>query len=303
MEQSFMPDFGKTSVVKGRPWLYTPILPLVFGAELSYMEQVAKLHMKVNELIQNDTIAGENFAKLVEAFKQWEEYLNGLAVADGAITTAKLADGAVTASKIAQQAVESQHIAKGAVGSQELGEHAVEGHNLAVGAVDRFSKIANGVIVSEHFAPGAVDTSAIAEGSVTDEKVANNTLGINKMALDVQSQWNSLVSLMNRLTNGTSDLQVRSMLVSNALTLTAMCVVNCNEAVLHNLGEPVSDSDAVTKRYVDNIVARLREEFESGGETVFSSTANGTLPTVYKGTANSENALNFEGTANGAITE
>lgn len=157
MGQSFMPDFGKTSVVKGRPWLYTPILPLVFGAELSYMEQVAKLHMKVNELIQNDAIVGENFAKLVEAFKQWEEYLNGLTVADGAITTAKLADGAVTAPKIAQRAVESQHIAKGAVGSQELGEQAVEGHNLAVGAVDRFSKIADGVIILAHFSNEVIE--------------------------------------------------------------------------------------------------------------------------------------------------
>lgn len=157
MEQSFMPDFGKTSAVKGRPWLYTPILPLVFGAELSYMEQVAKLHSKVNELIENGTIMDENFTKLVEAFKQWEEYLNALTVADGGITTVKLADGAVTGPKIALRAVESQHIAKGAVGSQELGEQAVEGYNLAVGAVDRFSKIADGVIIIEHFSPEVIE--------------------------------------------------------------------------------------------------------------------------------------------------
>ena len=198
MGQSFMPDFGETSVVKGRPWLYTPILPLVFGAELSYMEQVAKLHMKVNELIQNDTIVGENFAELVEAFKQWEEYLNGLSVADGAITTAKLADGAVTAPKIAQQAVESQHIAKGAVGSQELGEQAVEGHNLAVGAVDRFSKIANGVIVSEHFAPGAVDTSAIAQRAVESQHIAKGAVGSQELGEQAVEGHNLAVGAVDR---------------------------------------------------------------------------------------------------------
>lgn len=42
---------------------------------------------------------------------------------------------------------------------------------------------------------------------------------------------------------------------------------------------------------------------QSGGGSMFASSAVGILPTVYKGTANSEFTLNFESSAVGALSE
>lgn len=293
MSTSFMPELVDTKNIPQSAWRYTPILPLVFGMELSYMEQIAKLMQKVNEVIANDNNQNINFAALVEAFKAWEEYLNTQTIPDGAVTTPKLADGAVTTEKLSAMAVIAEHIADycitarkiaensistekikdkaitgakiddgaiegkhikgGSITYAELDNQAVEADNLAVAAVTA-SKIAPHSIVTEHFEEGVVDTNAIGAQAVTAEKIANGAISKNHLAQFMAEQWNDFVKVIGGLENGNGDFTVNKMEVINYLNLAAQCVVNCGTAILHNLGTPVSDSDAATKKYVDERV-------------------------------------------------
>lgn len=254
MGANFLPELAGTTVVNPSLWRFTPILPLVYGMELSYMEQIAKLVQKVNEVIENDNAQNTNFAAMVEAYRQLEEYVNANPVPDGSITTAKLANLAVTAAKIAAEAVETQHIAPGAVGTTQLAAQAVEGDNLAVGAVTT-SKISNKQIISSHFQEGAVDNAAIGSGAVSSDKIADSTLTVAKLSNAMRTQWETFIRVVGNLENGKGDFDVNSLSVINAITLAAQCVANMGGVILHNLGEPVEGADAATKQYVDDAMS------------------------------------------------
>lgn len=275
MGQSFMPDFGQADIIKAYPWLYTPILPLVFGAELSYMEQMAKLHTKVNELIKNDTTVNENFAKLVQAFEQWEEYLNTSTVVDGSITSAKLADNAVTQPKLANASVASRAIRDGSV----LEQH------LAANSVNTFALIA-ACVTAEKLHANAVTEDKINDGAVTGNKMADGSITLSKLGTTMHAQWETFIRVIAALENGNGDFDTNTLNVRNALTLAAQCVVNCGTAILHNLGEPVSDTDAATKKYVDNAV----KDVSVGALSITSeklATAAVTAPKIAEGAVTS----------------
>lgn len=81
-----------------------------------------------------------------------------MAVADGAITSAKLASGAVT----------STAIASGAIGCDQLASDAVNSETIVDGSV-----------TSADIADGAITTSKIANSSVTNAKLVNSGIAIN----------------------------------------------------------------------------------------------------------------------------
>ena len=98
------------------------------------------------------------------------------AVADGAVSSAKLAPGAVTTSQLAPNAVTAAQIADGTIATGDL----------ASGAVTT-AQIADGTIATGDLANGAVTTAKIGDGQVTGAKLvaplrltsaaANTTIG------------------------------------------------------------------------------------------------------------------------------
>lgn len=87
-----------------------------------------------------------------------------LALADGAVTNAKLNDGAVTNEKLADGAVTGSKLADASVASSQIADGAVTNTELAENAV-----------VSSRLANNAVITSKLADRSVTSGKLASNT--------------------------------------------------------------------------------------------------------------------------------
>lgn len=78
------------------------------------------------------------------------------AIADGAVTTAKVADSSITTAKIADGAVTSAKIADGAIATADLADGSVTS-----------AKIADGTIVTADLADGAVTSAKIADGTIT----------------------------------------------------------------------------------------------------------------------------------------
>ncbi len=80
---------------------------------------------------------------------------SAFALADGAVTSAKIAALAVTAAKIADSAVEAAKIASGAVTAVKIAAGAIESDKLATDAVTG-EKLADGAVGSAHLLDGAV---------------------------------------------------------------------------------------------------------------------------------------------------
>lgn len=180
---TFVPDMENMGGITPSLWRYTPILPLVFGMELSYMEQVAKLTHKINEIINSDNAQASNIEKLYQAFAELEAA--ALGKGEGWITTAMLADSSVTSEKLANAAVVGEHLADaivttkklvdGCITTNKLGEHVVEKWNIAVGAVGA-SEIAGRAIHETNIGDKQITTRTINDLAVTGEKIAKNSI-------------------------------------------------------------------------------------------------------------------------------
>jgi hypothetical protein len=92
------------------------------------------------------------------------------AIADGAVTSAKISPNAITSGQVVNDALTSDDIAAGAIGSGEL----------ANGAVTN-SKIQDGSISSSKLGPGSVGTGQLVDGSVTAEIIGANAVNENKI--------------------------------------------------------------------------------------------------------------------------
>ena len=93
------------------------------------------------------------------------------AIANGAVTAAKIGVGAVGASAIASGSITSQDFASLAVDTAAIGNAAVTTAKLAPLAVDS-STIADAAITSPKLAPFAVNAAAIADAAITNAKLA-----------------------------------------------------------------------------------------------------------------------------------
>jgi hypothetical protein len=109
-----------------------------------------------------------------------------LALADGAVTNAKLDDGAVTNEKLADGAVTGSKLTDASVTSSEIADGAVTSTELAENAV-----------VSSRLANNAITTSKLADGAVTNAKLASNAAvtGLNGLRNDVTLQGTGIISV------------------------------------------------------------------------------------------------------------
>jgi hypothetical protein len=116
--------------------------------------------------------------------------IDGNAIADGAVATAKLADNAVSSAKIgpdavgtakiAPAAVTVDKIADGAVATAKLANAAVTSAKIGSNAVDN-GKIAAGTVTADKIATGAVSTVKLADGAVTSAKIAAGAVGASQL--------------------------------------------------------------------------------------------------------------------------
>ena len=179
MNDSFAPNMEPMPGIGHALWRFTPILPLVFGYELSYMEQVAKLIQKLNEVIENDNGQNTNIQRLYDAFVELEKGIKGNG--NAWITADMLADGAVTADKIASLAVGFDQLARGSVKGDRIASQSIESYhinNRVIGA----AHIMDGNVVNEKIADGHVSTEKLADNAVTTDKIASLAVGFDQLA-------------------------------------------------------------------------------------------------------------------------
>jgi hypothetical protein len=98
------------------------------------------------------------------------------AIADGAVTTAKIASGAVIESKIADTAITANKIATGAITESKIADAAITPDKIAGGAVTE-SKIADAAITQSKIAVGAITGGNIADAAITQSKIAADAIG------------------------------------------------------------------------------------------------------------------------------
>ena len=151
-----------------------------------------------------------------------------LALADGAVTNAKLNDGAVTNEKLADGAVTGSKLADASVTSSEIADGAVTNTELAENAV-----------VSSRLANNAVITAKLGDKSVTSSKLASNTA------------VTSLNGLMDEVTvRGTGIISVTES--GNTITITAQARGgdDDDDDVILSLGEEAVTTQALARAAV-----------------------------------------------------
>ena len=97
------------------------------------------------------------------------------AIADDAITAAKIADNAVVTAAINADAVTDAKIADDVVGTEHLTAGEVDTTALGADAVTA-AKIADDVINSEHYAAGSIDNEHIADDAIDSEHYADGSI-------------------------------------------------------------------------------------------------------------------------------
>ena len=102
--------------------------------------------------------------------------IGSAALADGAVTAAKLANGAVGTAALASNAVDSSKIAAGAVQGSDLATFAVTSNKILWGEVHT-EALADGAVTADKIAGGAVGYAALADHSVGSVKIASNAVG------------------------------------------------------------------------------------------------------------------------------
>ena len=102
------------------------------------------------------------------------------ALANNAITTAKILAGAVTDLQLANNAVTTAKIAVGAVDTNVIANNAITTAKILAGAVDTL-QIANNAITTGLIALGAITDTVIANNAITTPKIAANAVTANNI--------------------------------------------------------------------------------------------------------------------------
>ena len=107
------------------------------------------------------------------------------ALADAAVTTAKIADLAVTNSKLADEIVTTNKISDGAIITSKLANQSVTGQKIADDSVTS-TKLLDNAVSTIKIADSAITTAKIADGAVTAAKISDlsiSTADISNLAV------------------------------------------------------------------------------------------------------------------------
>lgn len=106
--------------------------------------------------------------------------IGSAALADGAVTAAKLAAGSVQSSHLATFAVTSNKIMWGNVRTEALADGAITAAKIASGAVGT-TALANDAVDSSKIAPNAVGPTELVDGCVQSSKLASVSVGTSHL--------------------------------------------------------------------------------------------------------------------------
>lgn len=112
-----------------------------------------------------------------------DDLITAAKIVDGAVGSVALADDAVTNAKIAVDAITATEIADGAVGTLALAADAVTSAKIAVDAVTS-SEIAANAVTAAEIAANAVTSSELADLAVTTAKLVDDAITSAKIATD-----------------------------------------------------------------------------------------------------------------------
>lgn len=99
-----------------------------------------------------------------------------IAIADGAITSAKILNGTIVTDDIADNAITSAKILDGAVNTGEIALNAVITDRIALNAIIT-DRIALNAVITDRIAVNAIVTDRIAASAVTNAKLNNGVSG------------------------------------------------------------------------------------------------------------------------------
>jgi hypothetical protein len=150
-------------------------------------ENLDQLLYADQEKASTDAIADQavTTAKLrdgaVTAAKLGSDAIITTKIEDGAVTTAKIAADAVNGTKIADDSINSEHYVDGSIDTAHIADAQVTLAKMAADSVDG-SKIVDDSINSEHYVDGSIDTAHIADAQITTAKIADDAVTADKLA-------------------------------------------------------------------------------------------------------------------------
>lgn len=123
-------------------------------------------------------------------FNAVKSFVEGSVVqADGSVQapTAAIADGAVTSAKIADGTIVTGDISDGAITSAKIADGAIQTGDIADSAITS-AKIADGTITTADIADGAITSAKIFDGTITNDDI-NASAGIVFSKLSGRNDW------------------------------------------------------------------------------------------------------------------
>lgn len=150
-----------------------------------------------NAKIADATIQSAKIANL-DAGKITTGTLDANRIAAGSIVASKIASNAITADKIAANAITSAKIQAGAVTASAISSSAVTA-----------DKISSGAITADKIAASAITADKIVAGAITTDKIAAKAITANELATGCITASNGIIASIDasKITTGTLDAE------------------------------------------------------------------------------------------------
>jgi len=123
----------------------------------------------------------------VTTFKLLEDSVITSKILAGAVTTFKLGDGSITTVKLGDGSVTTPKINGGAVTTSKLGDGSVTTSKLGDGSVTT-PKLGGGSVTTSKIGGGAVTTSKLGDGAVTTSKLGDGSVTTEKLGQDAVAE-------------------------------------------------------------------------------------------------------------------